>query len=73
MLKCHIDRKKNKVSVKAGGEGWDIMLETMALIGEVYRGISHKNPKAGEAFKTKIIVSMLDPNSPVWKEKQPKN
>ena len=67
MIKCHIDRKKGVVFTRAKGEGYDISLETMALIGEVYRGIVKKNPEAGAAFRTTIIAGVLDPKSPVWK------
>ena len=68
MIRCLIDRKKSVVFTSAKGDGEDISLETMALIGEVYLGIAKKNPKAGEAYKLSIIAGVLDPNSPVWKE-----
>lgn len=68
MLKCNINLKHGKVWVKAGGDGYDISLETMALIRNVFNGIRKQNPAAGTAFKKSIISGVLDPNSPVWKE-----
>lgn len=70
MIKCNINRKRNKIQVKAGGTGYDISLETMAFIGQVFRGINKENPEAGTAFKKSIIAGLLDPNSPVWKEEE---
>ena len=68
MIECKINKKSGTVRVKTKGEGYDISLETLAFIGELFRGINRKNPAAGEAFKKTIIAGVLDPNSPVFKE-----
>lgn len=69
MIKCKISKKRGLVKVETKGQGYDISLETLAFIGEVYRGINLQNPEAGEAFKKTIIAGVLDPNSPVFKGK----
>ena len=68
MLKCNIDRKKNRGQVKSGGTGEDITMEVLALIGKVYRGIRRSNKDVADCFKSIVIAGVLDPNSPVWKE-----
>lgn len=68
MIKCNIDKKRKIVKVQAGGEGYDICIETLAFIGEVYRGINRQNIAAGEAFRKTIIDGVLNPNSPVFKD-----
>ncbi len=68
MIECKINKKSGTVRVKIKGEGYDISLETLAFIKEVYRGINKQNPAAGEAFKKTILAGVLDPNSPVFKD-----
>lgn len=68
MIKCKINKKSGTVKVEAKGAGYDISIETLEFIGEVYRGINRQNPEAGESFKKTIIAGVLDPNSPVFKE-----
>lgn len=67
MLKCNIKRKGH-VSVKATGTADDLMVETAALIGEVYRGIRKQDPDAASAYRKRLLTMLLDPKSPVWKE-----
>lgn len=68
MLKCNINRAKKKVWVKGNGAAQDLMVETAALIQEVYHGISEKSPEAAKFYKEHLIGLLLDPKSPVWKE-----
>lgn len=68
MLKCNIDRKKNRVQVKSSGTGEDITTEVLALIGEVYRGIRRSNKDVADNFKSIVIAGAIAPDSPVWKE-----
>ena len=67
MLKCNIKRGGN-VRVKASGTAEDIMVETCALIQDVYQGIKRQNPEAAKGYKNHLIGMLLDPDSPVWKE-----
>lgn len=69
MIKCKINNKRGLVKVEVNGQGYDICIETLALIQEMYHGLNRKNPEAGEAFKKTIIAGVLDPNSPVFKGK----
>ena len=68
MLKCRINKGKGPVRVKAEGDLNTILVEVLALIKEVNRGISHQNPDAGCVFRNKLTAAMLDPASPLWKE-----
>lgn len=67
MLKCNIDRKKNRVRVKAKGTAHDLMVETSCLISDIYRNINAAVPDAAQVFKNALIGVLLDPKSPVWK------
>ena len=67
MLKCNIKRKGH-VRVKASGTAEDLMVETAALIEEVYKNINQQNPEAASGYKLALLGTLLDPASPVWKE-----
>lgn len=67
MLKCKIKRK-GLVFVKASGTAEDLMVETATLIQEVYKNINQQNPEAASGYKLALIGTLLDPESPVWKE-----
>jgi hypothetical protein len=54
--------------VKATGTEQDLMVETAALIQELYKGISQENTTAAKWYKNNLIGLLLDPKSPVWKE-----
>ena len=69
MLKCRIKRG-GTVYVSAKGNVYDIRTETLALIQEVHRNIKKENPEAAHHYRTSIIGCLLDPNSPVWNEKE---
>lgn len=68
MIKCNINRKKNKVWVKSDGTAEEMMSETAALIQLTYQGIREKNPEAANGYKLHLLGLLLDPESPVWKE-----
>ena len=68
MLKCNINRKKNRVRVKAKGTAHDFMLETSCLIADIYKNLNAAAPDAAQGFKNALIGMLLDPKSPVWKE-----
>lgn len=66
MIKCNI-KKGTMVRVKASGTAQDLMVETCALIEEVYRNINQQNPEAAKGYKNHLIVMLLNADSPVWK------
>lgn len=68
MLKCHIDRQKQRGRVKGKGTTYDLMVEASALIGNIYQNINKQSPDQAQAFKNTLIGTLLDPDSPVWKE-----
>lgn len=68
MLKCNIKRGGN-VRVKASGTSRDLMVETSTAIKEVYNGIKKHSPVAAAEYRKNLIGLLLDPASPVWKEK----
>ena len=69
MLKCKIIRNK-RIKVKALGTGHELTVELLALIQNMYRNIAKKNPEVGGMFKTQLIASLLDPESPVWAKEE---
>lgn len=68
MIKCNIKREGH-VRVKISGTAQDLMLESAALIQEIYQGINSQNPEAAREYKNHLLGTLLDPSSPVWKEK----
>ena len=71
MLKCKIkySGRGAGIRVKAEGTAKELMVEIGALIATVYQNINKSNPEAAEGFKHALIGTLLDPESPVWKEK----
>lgn len=68
MIKCHINKQKDKVWTKSSGTAEEMMVEAALLIQLIYRGIRKKNPEAAKTFKNKLLGVLLDPRSPVWEE-----
>ena len=68
MLKCNIDKQKKIVRIKAKGTPHDLNVEATVLIRDIYHHIHEQAPAAAQAFKNELIGTLLDPNSPVWKE-----
>lgn len=66
MIKCHLDREKNKVKVTAKGNGENLTAETLVLIQQVFLGIKETNQEAAAIYRRAVIGSLLDPKSPVW-------
>ena len=68
MLKCNINKGKNKVWVKANGTPRIIMEESACLISDIYHNIQAQSPDAAKQFKNELLWLLLNPESPVWKE-----
>lgn len=68
MIKCHIDKFKKRVWVKANGTAHTLMVEAIVLIKDIYHHIHEQAPDAAKQFKNELIRMLLDPESPVWKE-----
>ena len=66
MLKCRI-KKGSWIRTRIKGTAGDLATETAMLVGIAYQGIKKENPDAAEAYKHKLQILMLDPQSPVWK------
>ena len=69
MIKCKIDRKKNKCKVTAGGKLENIITETLGLIATIYENINETNPELADFYKRTIQASIIDPKSPLFKGK----
>ena len=67
MIKCNIKRR-GTIMVSAKGTVDEIIPETLLIIQQLYLFIKKQNPAAAEQFRRAIIGTMLDPNSPMWKE-----
>ena len=72
MLKCRIGGKKKLIWIEAKGTGQELVVESAALVGNIYRNIHKENPAAALEFKNTIIGILLDPASPVWQKEEPK-
>ena len=68
MLKCNINKAKGKVRINGKGTPHILMVETGALIADVYHQTHKKSPEAAREYKMKLIGVLLDPKSPVWEE-----
>lgn len=68
MIKCKINKTKGNGHLKTTGDIDTVLVETLTLIKQLYRGIVQQSPDAAKHFKNTIIGVLLDPNSPVWKE-----
>ena len=68
MLKCNIDRQKKIIRIKAKGTPYELYAEAAVLIRDIYNHIHEQAPDQADAFKNTIIGTMIDPDSPVWKE-----
>lgn len=68
MIKCNIKREGH-VRVKASGTAQELMVETAAMIQEIYQTINTQNPEAALGYKLNLLGTLLDPSSPVWEEK----
>lgn len=69
MIKCNIKREGH-VRVKTSGTAQDLMVETAVLIQQIFQGINAQNPEAAQGYKNHLLGTLLDPSSPVWKEKK---
>ena len=67
MLKCNV-KEGGIVWVKAKGTANNLVLEIGMVVQLVYRSIRKKSPEVAKEFKNRLIVLLLDPASPVWKE-----
>ena len=68
MLKCNLDRKKDRIQVKGSGTAQDLMVETAVMIQILYQDINSQSPEAAKDYKNRLLGTLLDPKSPVWKE-----
>lgn len=69
MIKCNIKRE-GYIKVKSTGTAYDLMLETAVLIQTIYQNIKQANPEAAQGYRRNLMGLLLDPKSPVWKEKK---
>lgn len=69
MIKCYLDQKKDKIQVKSSGTAQEMMVETAVMVQQIYQGIHAQNPEAARGYKNNLLGMLLDPSSPVWKEK----
>ena len=66
MVKCNIDKEKNRVRITVKGTAHIAAVETAALISSIYLELLAKNPEAADEYKRKIIAFAIAPDSPVW-------
>ena len=68
MIKCNVNKEKDRIKVKANGTAKTINIELMALIKELYRGIKSEDEIVAGVFREVLIAALLDPTSPIWEE-----
>ena len=67
MIRCRIKRGGHCI-IKASGTAQDMMVETAALVLSIYKKVRQSNPEAAEGYKDTLLLTLLAPESPVWKE-----
>ena len=67
MIRCRIKRGGLCI-IKASGTSKDMTVETAALIRAIYTKVRQINPEAAEGYKDTLLLTLLAPESPVWKE-----
>ena len=67
MIRCRIKRGGLCI-IKASGTAKDMVKETAALIRAIYTKVHQINPEAAEGYKDALLLTLLAPESPVWKE-----
>ena len=72
MLKCRI-KKGSRSRFQVNGTVGDLANETCLLVNQIYTTIKKQAPEAAEAYKHRLLVCMLAPDSPVWKEDSHEN
>ena len=67
MIRCRI-KSGGLCIIKASGTAKDMVKETAALIRAIYTKVRQINPEAADGYKDALLLTLLDPKSPVWKE-----
>lgn len=60
--------QNGNVQLKAIGSDADLFADTMVLIKRVYTHLKMVDDELAERYKNNIIFSLVDPNSPLYKE-----
>lgn len=68
MLRCRMNKKKNRARVKAGGKLSELVTESAAIIRIVYESLAKTNPEAAKEYRRTLMGVLLDPNSPIFKK-----
>lgn len=69
MIKCKMKcNGRGYVKVQTYGGLGDLVIETAALVSQIYDGIERQNPEAAKVYKNTLIGMLLDPKSPVFKD-----
>ena len=64
MIKANVSREM--VSLEANGTLEDILFDSARMINAVYTTFCRTNPDVGEAYKSVMQGTMIDPESPIW-------
>ena len=67
MLKCRIKKGSRSVFHISGTAG-ELANETCLIINQIYQYAKKHAPDAAEHFREKLLILLLAPDSPVWKE-----
>ena len=68
MIKCHINKQKSKARLHTTGTAQELMVETAAMIQQIFQGINDQNPEAAQGYKLHLLGTLLDINSPQNRE-----
>ena len=64
MIKANVSRER--VRLEANGTLEDILVDSARMINAVYTTFCRTNPDVGEAYKSVMQGTMIDPESPIW-------
>ena len=67
MLKCHLDKDKNKFKVKATGNMISILADVTYVVNSIYGSLMRDDPISAMLFKEMFLDVVNDDRSPVFK------
>ena len=66
MLKCHLDKDKNKFKVKVTGNMISILADVTYVVRRIYESLMRDDPISAMLFKEMFLDVVNDDRSPVF-------
>lgn len=68
MLECKITERAEDTAVVAVGDLPTLSADTIVIIRQIHRAVQRNNQKAAADYVRNIVTTLVDPDSPFWKE-----